>query len=150
MIYSTGTGYALRFLAALSEDGRYIHSKDMAQRLGLPWPYLLKVLKPLAKGGVLDSIRGRHGGYRLARKAHLITVNEVVRLLNHAEVESECWMGCIPCGKPAHLCPLLGSWLEARAKLNHITSLVTIRDLQGCFQTGTLLSAQPAAQAIGL
>ena len=143
MMYSTGTGYALRFLAAMSEDGCYTHSKDLALRLGLPWPYLLKVLKPLARGGVLDSVRGRHGGYRLAREARLITVNEVVGLLNHVEVESACWMGCIPCSKPEHLCPLLGSWLDARTKLNRIMSMVTIRDLQGCFRPGPLLPGPP-------
>ncbi len=74
MTYSTGTGYALRSLAAMPEDGRYALSKDLARTLGLPGPYLGKVLKALAREGLLGSLRGPHGGYRLARAAQFITV----------------------------------------------------------------------------
>ena len=132
MMYSTGTGYALRSLAAMPGDGSYILSKDLARTLGLPGPYLGKVLKALAREGLLDSLRGPHGGYRLARAAQLITVSEVVGILNHVKSVSACWMGCVTCTSRDGFCMLQAAWSEAETRMGQLMSRVTIRDLQIC------------------
>jgi len=132
MLYSAGTGYALRSLAAFPEDGSFILSKDLARKLGLPGPYLAKVLKALTREGVLKSLRGPRGGYRLAREAHLITVSEVVGILNHVEAMSACLMGCLTCGCHDQACILRSAWGEAKNSLDKTLAMVTIRDLQRC------------------
>ena len=104
----------MRFLAALPEDGRYRHPKDVAEQLGLPGPYLIKVTQALARAGLLDSLRGRNGGYRLARGAHLITVSEVVSLLNDPDAISACSLECVTCSKRDRLCLLQATWADAR------------------------------------
>ena len=77
MLFSTATGYALRALAALPEDGTYCLAKDLSSRLGLPGPYLAKILQGLVQADILASVRGPKGGFRLTRPAHRITVGEV-------------------------------------------------------------------------
>ena len=74
MLFSTATGYALRALAALPEDGTYCLAKDLSSRLGLPGPYLAKILQGLVQADILASVRGPKGGFRLTRAAHRITV----------------------------------------------------------------------------
>lgn len=132
MLYSVGTGYALRSLAAMPEDGTYVLSKDLASKLNLPGPYLAKVLKALTREGVLKSLRGPRGGYQLARAAQLITVSEVVSILNHAETMSACLTGCSACGCRDHACALRTAWGHAKDSLAQDLALITIRDLRDC------------------
>lgn len=129
MLYSMGTGYALRALAALPEDGTYLLAKELAVRVELPGPYLAKVLQTLAHGGVLESMRGPHGGFRLARPANRITVGEVVAILNAMDDSAVCVMGFANCVSQHKPCPLHAAWSDAKATLDQTMAEVTIGDL---------------------
>ncbi len=130
MLFSTATGYALRALAAMPEDGTYSLAKDLASHLELPGPYLAKILQSLAQEGILHSVRGPRGGFRLARPAHKITVGEVVAALEGVETMSGCVMGFARCDNPENPCPLHKAWHEVKAHMDASMTHVTIRDLQ--------------------
>jgi len=74
------TGYALAGLEYITLKGRYqpVPAKNIAQFYEIPLDYLLKVLQQLARTGILLSIRGPQGGYKLTREAREITLREVV------------------------------------------------------------------------
>jgi Rrf2 family protein len=55
-----------------------IPSHEIAQAHDIPERFLLKVLKPLVSAGLLYSVKGPHGGYRLARSANQISVLDVI------------------------------------------------------------------------
>lgn len=57
-------------------------SHDIARAEGIPERFLLKVLKPLVSARVLYSVKGPHGGYRLAKPAKEITLLEVVEAVD--------------------------------------------------------------------
>jgi Rrf2 family protein len=80
MKLSNASGYALRALVYLARhgEGRLLPSAAIAEAEGLPTKFLRKVLKPLVGAGVLESVRGPGGGFRLARPAKSITLLEVV------------------------------------------------------------------------
>jgi Rrf2 family protein len=63
---------------------------DIAERHHIPLKYLEQILLELKRGGVLDSRRGVHGGYTLARTPAEISVGEVLRLMDGAFAESSC------------------------------------------------------------
>ena len=130
MIFSTATGYALRALAAMPEDGTYSLAKDLASHLELPGPYLAKILQSLAQEGILHSVRGPRGGFRLARAAHKITVGEVVAALEGAETMTGCVMGFARCDDHDTPCPLHKAWHDVKAHMDETMTHVTIRDLQ--------------------
>jgi Rrf2 family protein len=69
--------HALAYLAALEPD-HAVPSHLMAEAQGIPERFLLKVLKPLVSAGVLRSVKGPHGGYRLAKRPPQITVLEIL------------------------------------------------------------------------
>jgi len=147
MLFSTATGYALRALAALPEDGSYSLAKDLASNLGLPGPYLAKILQTLAQEGMLNSVRGPRGGFRLSRPAHRITVGEVVSVLDGLDSMAGCVMGFVNCDGRDKPCPLHDAWCEVKAHLDATMSMVTIRDLQLLDlrnQSGTPRSRCPA------
>src|SRR3954466_13073548 len=72
--------YALHALAYLAARGRSgpVGSHQIAEARGIPERFLLKVLKPLVSAGVLQSLKGPNGGYRLARPAAEVSLLEVI------------------------------------------------------------------------
>jgi len=129
MRFSTATGYALQALAALPEDDSYSLAKNLASRLALPGPYLAKILQGLVQSGILESVRGPRGGFRLTRPSHRITVGEVVTAMEGPEAMEGCIMGFPSCGGE-HPCPLHDAWAAVKAQVSTSMTEVTIRDLQ--------------------
>lgn len=80
MKLNRASAYALHAVAYLArmENQRPVASHIIAREQGVPERFLLKVLKPLVVAGLLLSVRGPNGGYRLARPANKISVLEVI------------------------------------------------------------------------
>jgi Rrf2 family protein len=129
MLFSTATGYALRALAALPEDGSYSLAKDLAAQLALPGPYLAKILQGLVQANILESVRGPRGGFRLTRAAHRVTVGEVVTAMEGPSALDGCIMGFPTCSGD-HPCPLHDAWSLVKAQVASSMTEATIRDLQ--------------------
>jgi len=84
MRLTRASSYALHAVAymAQQQSDRPVPSHRIAGERAIPEGFLLKVLKPLVSARVLMSIKGPHGGYRLARPASDITVLEVVEAVD--------------------------------------------------------------------
>lgn len=136
MLFTIATSYALRALAALPEDGSYRLSQELAQHLDIPGPYLAKILQNLARHGLLNSIRGPRGGFRLGRPAHRISVGDVVRVLDGMATTSGCLLGFRECGGHDPVCPMHAAWTEVKTHLEQTMAMVTIRDLQLLEESG--------------
>jgi len=66
-------------LARCYAEGRAVRVKDLSSRTGVPEGFLVQVLQSLRKSGVVDSVRGAGGGYRLAASPRETTVGRVLR-----------------------------------------------------------------------
>lgn len=75
---------ALLELAAVQASGEVLRVADLASRQGIPERYLEQVLAPLRQAGILQSVRGPGGGYRLLRTPARLPLAEVLRLLEGA------------------------------------------------------------------
>jgi Rrf2 family protein len=78
------SAYAVRALVHLhgAEPGKLVASHTIARAKGMPERYLLKILVALVRAGLVVSLKGPHGGYRLARPAKGITLLEVVEAVD--------------------------------------------------------------------
>lgn len=81
---------ALRHLA-LGAVGATASAKEMAEAYGLPLPLLAKILQKLARGGMLQSVAGTNGGYRLTRDPKNISAMEVIRAIDGPIVLTSCF-----------------------------------------------------------
>jgi len=100
-------GVVLMTELARRENGEPQAARDLAEELGLPLPTVSKLLKLLAKGGLLESQRGSKGGYSLARRSEEIDLVQILTALDGpvsmtACVEGEC--------SHIHQCGASGSW----------------------------------------
>jgi Rrf2 family protein len=78
------SGYALAALVHMASHptGKPLASHHIAEARGIPEGFLLKLLKPLVDVGILKSVKGPNGGYRLARAPKDITLLEVVEAVD--------------------------------------------------------------------
>ncbi len=112
MLISTRGRYALRILADLAENQKdgYITLKEAAERQEISEKYLESIVKDLVKGRFVEGVRGKGGGYRLARAPGEINVLEVLRLTDGTLAPVACLEeGSRPCPRAA-TCRTLPLW----------------------------------------
>lgn len=98
------TNYAFRILMyCAANPSRLSRVADIAKSYGVSEPFLFKILQPLNEGGLIETMRGRNGGLRLARDASEISLLEVVRLTEDSFSMAECFEN------DASVCPLVDS-----------------------------------------
>ena len=74
--------YAFRALLAIAAEpeGSALTSAEIARRHAIPHKFLEQILLDLKKAGVLDSRRGKSGGYAMLRPADTVSFGEILRL----------------------------------------------------------------------
>lgn len=99
--------YAIRAMTYLAQQSGvdFAQSSSIAQELGLPHNYLVKLLKPMVERGLLASQRGRHGGFRLQRPPEAISLLDIVETLEPLGRSADCLFETHVHGEPCN-CPL--------------------------------------------
>src|SRR5205807_6809802 len=146
--------YGLRCLLRLAavEEGHSSTIPEIAAAEGLSAPYVAKLLAVLRQGGLIDSVRGRAGGYRLARPPADITLGAVMMALGeplfddpgycerHAGTETEGT--CVHHGSS---CTLRALWQTLEQWMRHTLNQITLADfLQGEHRITDLLRTRLA------
>ena len=109
--------------------------REMAKALELPAPYLAKILQPLAAQGLLDSQRGRGGGFRLARAPEDLTLYQIVDAQERLGAARECLLGQAECSDE-RACPMHQFWkrasgtFQAQLSSTHLSDLVSFCERQ--------------------
>ena len=130
MVLSQAAKYALRAAVHLAHTPQeQAMSRTMADELGVPAQYLAKVLQDLARAGVLQSTRGRGGGFRLARPANDIHLLEVVEALDGPRFAEEGCVLDLPECSEEDPCPLHSQWKEIKASLLKTLGETTLDDV---------------------
>ena len=94
MIFTTKAEYGVRLLVELGrqqEAGHPVSLKAIAEAEGLPLAYLERIVALLKKAAIVESTRGAHGGYRLARDPEELTMDEVIVALEGGVTPMTCF-----------------------------------------------------------
>ena len=123
--------YALRVMMDLAqhpEDG-FVSLKTVAERQDISMKYLEMIVGHLKKAELLDSTRGKEGGYRLNRAPADYTVGEILRSIEDNLAPVSCIRaGSIQCERAAE-CLTLPMWKELDDITNAYLDKVTLQDL---------------------
>ncbi len=88
------TDYATGVMTRLArEPERCMSAQQLATGLGLPLPTVAQLLKRLTRAGMVVSVRGVAGGYRLARAPEQISVADVLTAIEGPVAMTECALG---------------------------------------------------------
>ena len=136
MMFSTKAEYGIRVMAHLARhDGSQpISLSSIADAEGLPLAYLEHLVQRLRKAGLVESRRGAHGGYTLARPASDVTMAEVVAALEGDIAPIECITadadGVLTCAREgASPCPTKLLWTRVQGSIVRTLSEMTLDDL---------------------
>ena len=142
------TDYAVVVLTQMvrEPDGQ-VTAPQLSEDSNVPAPTVAKVLKALAKEGVLASQRGVHGGYRLARPAGDISMLEVIRALEGPVSLTACVDGAEGDCNVELLCPVRGNWDRVNTAIRSALADVTLEDMATPAMFGVPFHAAESAQA---
>src|SRR5687768_4061629 len=93
MNFSAKAEYGVRLMIELGrrQSEQAVPLKAISEAENLPLPYLEHVVADLKAAGLVESSRGAHGGYRLARPAAAIDMAEVVQALEGPIAPMDCF-----------------------------------------------------------
>ena len=138
MKLSRHSDYALRVMIQLvSSDDDLVSIRHIAQTYGISHNHLMKIAQSLGRAGFVETVRGRHGGLRLARPAEEISLGALIRHTEGEESLVDCTACLIApaCGLPGVLTEAMEAFLKVLDgyRLSDITSRG--RTLRALFDT---------------
>ncbi|HPF19162.1 MAG: Rrf2 family transcriptional regulator [Bacillota bacterium] len=131
MNITTKGRYALRIMLDIAQQHteHYTSIKEIARRQGISVKYLEAIASTLNKAGLLESSRGKNGGYRLSRDPEDYSVGSILK-------ETEANLSSVPCLKgqtvscsKADQCETLPLWQLLDGRVDEILESVTLADL---------------------
>ena len=124
------SSYAVRTLiyCAVNSPG-LSHVADIAKAHAISELFLFKLIKPLVEGGLIETVRGRHGGIKLGRPANEITLLDAIRLTEESFALAECFEGGDTSCPLVFNCDLNSALGEALAAFFAVLESYTIADL---------------------
>ncbi|WP_104990971.1 Rrf2 family transcriptional regulator [Deinococcus sp. NW-56] len=130
MWVSTKAQYGLRALIEIGrrEGGVAVPLKDVAERQGISQHYLEQIASNLRRAGFIKSVRGAHGGYRLARPAPEISAYEVVTAMEGSIAPVSCVEEDHVCDR-GHVCGTVDLWQRVDTALRDVLGATTLADL---------------------
>jgi len=139
MIFTTKAEYGVRLLVELGRHGNGdpVSLKAIAEGEGLPLAYLERIVAMLKKAGLVESTRGAHGGYRLARDPESIHMDEVVLALEGAVAPMSCFVDdseegrvlCSHVGDSGHACATKLLWTRVQGGVINALAATTLAEL---------------------
>ncbi|MBQ6389219.1 MAG: RrF2 family transcriptional regulator [Mogibacterium sp.] len=131
MMVSTKGRYALTVLVDLARNSGegYVSLADIAEREHLSMKYLESIISMLNKGGMLESLRGKNGGYRLAREPKDYNISEILVLTEGTLAPVNCIISPgVQCEKAA-TCSTLPLWAGLDKVIENYLSSITLEDI---------------------
>jgi FeS assembly SUF system regulator len=130
IILSKLADYGVIIATHLAETPAQVNAVHLAAETRLPQATVAKVLKSLARAGIVSAVRGATGGYRLARPAQDITVAEVVAAIDGALALTQCTSSIGPCERH-DFCPTQPHWHRINQAVERALEGITIGEMVG-------------------
>ena len=144
MLFSTKAEYGVRLMVELGRhaDDAPVALSAVAEAERLPLSYMEHLVAKLRKAGLVESTRGAHGGYRLARAPEEITMDEVVEALEGQIAPMECFQelpeGRVLCSHEAdghEACATKLLWMRVQGGVSRALSGTTLAELVAFAET---------------
>lgn len=92
------TDYALRSLCFIArQKNRVVSAAELVKELSIPRPFLRKILQLLNREGILESYKGKGGGFMLARSPAGIFLVDLMKIFQGPFILNECFLNKMAC-----------------------------------------------------
>jgi Rrf2 family protein len=140
--------YAVRAMLALARssrdepDGTLISARRISEAMGIPVRFLPQVLADLQRGGLVEALPGRAGGYRLSRSAESVSLLEVIEAVEGDTRRRTCVLRGGPCGLDG-TCDVHDVFFAGQEALRSTFAHATLSDLAGRATEAALETTSP-------
>ena len=144
--------YGIVLLTRLAQESSRLHNaSELAADTQLPGPTVSKILKLLARAGLLSSHRGVKGGYTLARAAEEINMVQIISALDGPVAITECIDDTPGECTQESFCSVRGNWQRINEAIRGALEQITLAEMAHPGGTGlvTLGSGSVARGAFG-
>ena len=129
MKFSKTTEYAIRVMVFLSDHRNDLYSvAKMHEALNISYKYLGRLMSKLATAGLVESVQGKHGGFRINTSREPIFLSEVIEVVDGLNDYQRCVLGFKTCSNE-NPCSLHQHWLEPRDKIKQMIYNVDLKSL---------------------
>ena len=121
--------YGTVVMALMARDPEVVHSSaGLAERLSIGPPTVSKILKTLAREGLVVSTRGAQGGYRLPRPPSAISIAEIIRAMEGPIGMTECSTTPGLCCQESQ-CTVRANWVRVNRIVLDVLDGITLEQL---------------------
>jgi Rrf2 family transcriptional regulator, cysteine metabolism repressor len=144
--FTIKTEYALKSLIHIALSDEPVSSKQIYEKEGIPIAFLEQILVRLRRKGLIKSVRGKKGGYILAKSPKEISVFDVINVMEGPYGIVKC---LVPGGESECLfsftdCVLKDVWNTVQAEVISILKKITLEDLTRRYNLANLLKPSQA------
>lgn len=123
--------YGLLLIAALAElpKGQHISLREISKNKKLPYKFLGKIIIPLKRAGIVESIQGVKGGYSLKRDIAKIGLSEVIGAYETELAPVQCLQANSKKCQSHDVCTTRNFWSAIHGKMAEVINNYTVQDL---------------------
>jgi len=130
MIFSKTTEYAIRIMSYMAMDEKRLYSaNNIYENLRIPFRYLRKQLTILSKSGLIYSVQGKNGGYRISKKLNEISLLDIIHPTWDNQNINECFFGFKNCAFEKK-CAMHYKWVDVLETINNVLISTTLEELK--------------------
>jgi Rrf2 family protein len=130
MNFSKTTEYALRILSYMATGEKSLYStKDIFEKLNIPFRYLRKQMTVLSKSGIISSVQGKQGGYKISKKLEEISFLDIIIAAGERPFQNECFFGFQKCVLHTK-CAFHKKWAMMKESILNVLSTTSLADLK--------------------
>lgn len=137
MILSRTSQYAIQALIFIAAQPRGVPVliRTVAEHLGVPSPYLAKIMQDLGRGKIIHSFRGRQGGVCLREGSEKVDLMQILTLIEGPGLTENCVLGLKVCGDDT-ACPVHTQWKPIKTRIVKLLNQQTLGKLAAAVRSG--------------
>ena len=131
MLVTRETDYAVRCVLYLAREKDLVANvTEIAQAMHIPKTFLAKILQRLIRSGIVGSLRGMHGGFKLAKKPADISLLDILEAIQGPSGINVCAVDSKKCNMSS-ACTVHPVWVDIRKEVESRLKKETIDRLRG-------------------
>lgn len=137
-----GSHCAIYLARELKNGNITVTAHDVARELKIESDYAQQILQRLRKGGIIESVRGPTGGYKLVRDPRSITLKDLILATEGTTFDVMCDSKPLEqaCSTSDYACSLKGAWVELKKHVESYLETVTLESLAAQTESAPLVN----------
>ncbi len=137
-MFSKACEYAIRamiFIAQKSRHGERTGIKDISKGIDSPEHFMAKILQDLSRKGLVQSVKGPHGGFYMSEDNLTITLAEIVNAIDGDRLFTGCGLGLKACSEKKP-CPIHDEFKIIRRKIQSMLETTRVGEFDKSLENG--------------